>query len=189
MSCVETEKEHVVSEVVTHNSNNNDTHTTCLPSPLLTNAIVSAMDMACAKVWSTKGLNEPSSVLPNIRWKRQYYDHNHLESNHHSLLYSIIGALEQDGDDEEHSSEILPVVAKATFYFAYSTWDGRILYIDNIHIDDSITVVQNDDTTSTTTTTEEYRRQFTSIIYHILANIAITLSCRRYGNLQFLSYL
>lgn len=48
--------------------------------------------------------------------------------------------------------------AEATFYIAYSTWDGRFLYLDNIKSSSEATTLQ---------------------VYQILAEIAIKLHCSR----------
>ena len=170
-----------VAEGLTACSDYNNDDIKCLPSPLSTNAIISAIDVACSNVSSPR-LNETISTLQNIRWKRQCAGEN-LESNHHhSLLYSIVGEIERD-DHEKRSvaaETTVTLVAKATFYFAYSTWDGRIVYIDSIDIDDGNNAIAKHDSTSSTTV-EEMRKQIKSIVYHTLADVAITLHCRRYG--------
>jgi hypothetical protein len=142
-----------------------------LPVPLSSNAINIAINAACNKSWST-----PTDValLSQIRWKRQHCEQYHGHQDHPSLLYSIVGEFEQIGVEEHRIST---AVIKASFYFAYSTWDGRILYVDSIHINVTNTVTKS---SVTPATTETQQQQLISTVYHILANIAITLHCGRY---------
>ena len=80
--------------------------------------------------------------------------------------------------EEEHSSiapAAVPVVV-ASFYLAYSTWDGRILYVD--HID---TMMMDDNNAIARSDTTEKRPTLLLAVYQILAHIAILLDCTRYG--------
>ena len=145
----------VVAQPLQHNIKN------CVPPPLSTNTIISAIDAECTKSSSS------ALSLPQIRWRRHQYENHHQGQQDHpsSLLYTIVGELKEDDNTRARTT-----VATTTFYFAYSTWDGRILYVDHIHLDDAIVIAEQQPT----------QHIMTTYVYHILANITIALHCCRY---------
>ena len=144
--------------------------------PLSEKAILSAIDVACQK-----------NSLPHLIWKRCC----HPDDSPSTLLsYRFVGevksAVSSSKNIEEEHSSIAPaattvpvvqlvVVVVASFYLAYSTWDGRILYVDHIDtmMDDNNAIARND--------TTEKRSTLLLAVYQILAHIAILLDCTRYG--------
>ena len=134
----------------------------CVPPPLSTNTIISAIDAECTKSSSS------ALSLPQIRWKRHQYESLNNQGQQDlpsSLLYTIVGELKEDDNTRTRTT-----VTTTTFYFAYSTWDGRILYVDHIRMDDAIVIAEQQPT----------QHIMTTYVYHILANITIALHCCRY---------
>jgi len=68
------------------------------------------------------------------------------------LLFRIVATDDYDDGRDRCANEA------ATFYMAYSTWDGRNLYLDDIKSSNEAT---------------------THVVYQILAKIAVLLHCRR----------
>jgi hypothetical protein len=115
--------------------------------------IQNAIDSACKR--ASKELADGSSDSNSGRWVWDRWNTKDQERRSLSLLHGFIGTK----DDLTHDLRRV-AVCTVTFYFAYSTWDGRILYIDNL--------MNADDDASTTYT-----------VYRILADIATQLYCRR----------
>jgi hypothetical protein len=128
-----------------------------LPSLLTVNDIIDAIDSACLKATEIEranisgGINASTSTL--WTWVREEAPQG--EDSRPSLLYRIVRT----------NCEVTSNIAKTTnsmvtFYIAYSTWDGRILYIDHIGSDNNNAV--------------------NLVVYQTLAEIATSLHCRRY---------
>jgi hypothetical protein len=155
-------------------NDNHDDKKKIVPSPLCVNEINHAIDMACSNATSDTTL---PSKLHSIHWKRRHKTH---QSSY--LLYSIIGETNDatssklSAPDSTHvtTTTTTNAIIEVTFYFAYSTWDGRILYIDQIDnsINDDDPNINNDNTTPL----------IMIVIYQLLAKVATALNCRRYVN-------
>jgi hypothetical protein len=145
-----------------------------LPVPLSTKTIISAIDAACgsSRLAPKTSSSSSNASLSQIRWNSHHFaslpHQDGEQTNHPSLLYNIVGELEPNSEvDQDHDRRTVTVV-QASFYFAYSTWDGRILYVDQIRI-------VND-----TMDDQPAQQRLIFTVYRILANIAVTLHCRRY---------
>lgn len=122
---------------------------------LTANAIQNEIDSACLRANNevadgSSGSNSGRGLV----WDRSRLENQQGRSL--SLLYGFYGTKDDIAQDSNKK-----VICTVTFYFAYSTWDGRILYIDNVmdsYKDSSIT--------------------FT--VYQMLVDIATQLHCRRY---------
>ena len=116
------------------------------PPPLTQGAVLTAVDGACRE-------------LQHQKWKLRRATTQDLGRVDETLLYGAVAS------DEE-------TYVLATFYFAYSTWDGRFLYLDRLKCDD-------------------YR--LVALFHCVLANIAVRLHCTRFtwqhfGELEPLKY-
>lgn len=80
------------------------------------------------------------------------------------LLYGIKA-------DSKYREQDKGTVVLITFYLAYSTWDGRVLYLDQWQQSD---VTDNHEQTDSTTI------DLTRALYQILAAIAVRLQCNRF---------
>lgn len=83
-----------------------------------------------------------------------------LSLSHRIPFYFGIQASRHDEADEECDEEP-PSTARCTFYLAYSTWDGRMLYVDQLSDSDSCSA------------------DVVMAFYRILAKIAVQLQCAR----------
>jgi hypothetical protein len=124
---------------------------TVVPStPLTVVEITKAIDQACLTI----------SKYDKLRcWTRRQRHHSDNAAIS-PLLYGIVGTTRNTLEDEDAA-----MIVQATFYFAYSTWDGRVLYVDEIMNVNRTEICSN--------TSALY------IIYQILTNVAITLHCCR----------
>ena len=125
-----------------------------VPLPLNRHTILDAIDTACQQTTTHVSQISTATSLISWQWKRRRSEYHH-DSCRVPLLFGVIGEGTREGSET--------IIVSTTFYFAYSTWDGRILYIDQIG--PSLTVSSND---------------IALVVYPILADIGIRLQCRRY---------
>lgn len=112
------------------------------PSPLNVEAIVATIDDTCAR-WS-------QGSQWNVRRARDAELVKSSKSAAECNLFGIVLRLLTDEQQVEHM---------ASFYLAYSTWDGRVLYVDRMNL---------------ANTTGSSRDGFI-----VLADIAVKLKCAR----------
>jgi hypothetical protein len=117
--------------------------------------IWNAIDSACLRAGT---MSDGFSSIRGWTWDRW----NSEPEQQLSLLYGFVGKRAAIGNTSYR-------IVTVTFFFAYSTWDGRILYIDNVMDSDTETSV-------------------TLFVYALLADIATQLHCHRYDPRLYRSY-
>jgi hypothetical protein len=112
------------------------------PPPLTVPAIHEAMDRACLAT------TEQCWTLRRARGS----DFANTDAATLLLLFGIILASKDNNNSPSKTF-------RTTFYLAYSTWDGRVLYVDHLGSDDPAESL---------------------LVYRTLADLAVNLHCRRY---------
>jgi hypothetical protein len=136
---------------------NADSERSQLPSLLTVNDILNAIDSACLKATQIERANISGGINTSAvtlwTWVRQEAPQG--EDSSPSLLYRIVRtSCEISNQFAQRTSSTV------TFCIGYSTWDGKILYIDHLGLDNNNAV--------------------NLVVYQILAEIATSLHCRGY---------
>lgn len=126
---------------------------------LTVNSIQNAINSACIRASSkvTDDSSDSNSDTGGWVWDRWNTD-DQKQGRLSSLLHGFIGTQKYNASALNEND-----IYTITFYFAYSTWDGRILYIDRLVDTKDVSV--------------------SFAVYQILADIATQLHCRRYDPL------
>ena len=154
-----------------------------LPPPPLGVAIVhGAIDEACRRATTTAAAAAAgsSSSSPRGGGGRAPVFRRAIQEDFDA------GALLLGGSSKEREGLLFGVVSSyyssndqisilTTFYFAYSTWDGRVLYLDQdgAHL--------QDETSCASQSEEQQQQQHSLAVRRLLADIAVRCHCSRYA--------
>ena len=104
--------------------------------------------------WNSLSRVFPPSYLSKRNENNDQSETNVFSADVRTPFYFGIQAVCSDSSQKEEK-----LVGFCTFYIAYSTWDGRMLYVDQIKMETD---------------------RSTLLLYRILAEIATKISCRRF---------
>jgi hypothetical protein len=151
-----------------------------------------------------KTMNRPSVMLRRAQ-EHELFETKHHEAaassfspqqqQQQSLLFGIVATSvgTQDNNDSTlvhngdatsccdptlERSSTTPTTLTATFYLAYSTWDGRVLYLDQARFPVDENTNKLGDAVSSTTQ-QQSSPPLLLLMYGALANVAVQLQCNR----------